>query len=194
MLDTYGRVKGKVENFGPMLDQLTTVKGLWNTSKFDFAKLLDDPDSIRGNLLDYIAGFSPEAREVLDRFDFDTQIARLHKSGLLYLVLGKFAEIDLHPDRVSNLEMGYLYEELIRRFSELSNETAGEHFTPRGNFAVSTRERAVDFRNWTCSAASGSREYRSRNSVRSAIESASSVLLCSLWNGPRPSPPNVRLR
>ena len=67
---------------------------------------------------------------MLDKFDFDTQITRLARSNLLYLVVSKFAEIDLHPDKVSNLEMGYLYEELIRRFSELSNETAGEHFTP----------------------------------------------------------------
>ncbi len=131
MLDTYDRLRGKVENFGPVLDQLTSVDGLWNTSQFDLPKLLDDPDHIADNLRAYIAGFSPEAREILDRFEFATQITRLHKAGLLYLVLGKFAEIDLHPDRVSNLEMGYLYEELIRRFSELSNETAGEHFTPR---------------------------------------------------------------
>jgi type I restriction enzyme M protein len=79
----------------------------------------------------YIASFSSGARDVLDKFDFDTQITRLARSNLLYLVVSKFAEIDLHPDKVSNLEMGYLYEELIRRFSELSNETAGEHFTPR---------------------------------------------------------------
>ena len=114
-----------------MLDQLTSVDGLWNTSRFDLPKLLDDPDHIADNLRAYIHGFSPEAQEILDRFEFASQITRLHKAGLLYLVLGKFAEIDLHPDRVSNLEMGYLYEELIRRFSELSNETAGEHFTPR---------------------------------------------------------------
>src|SRR4029453_72777 len=86
---------------------------------------------IAGNLRGYIAGFSPGAREVLDKFDFDTQITRLSKANLLYLVLSKFADIDLHPNVVSNIEMGYLYEELIRRFSELSNETAGEHFTPR---------------------------------------------------------------
>jgi type I restriction enzyme M protein len=131
MLDTHQRVKDRVENFAPLLDALTSVDGLWNTSKFDIPKLLDDPDHIADNLRAYIHGFSPEAQEILDRFEFASQIARLHKAGLLYLVLGKFAEIDLHPDRVSNLEMGYLYEELIRRFSELSNETAGEHFTPR---------------------------------------------------------------
>ena len=102
-----------------------------NISKYDIPKLLDDPDNIRDNLQHYLAGFSPETREILDRFEFASQITRLHKSGLLYLVLGKLAEIDLHPDKVTNLEMGYLYEELIRKFSELSNETAGEHFTPR---------------------------------------------------------------
>jgi type I restriction enzyme M protein len=79
----------------------------------------------------YIQGFSPGARETLDRFDFAVQVERLNRSKLLYLVVSRFCEIDLHPDAVSNLEMGYLYEELIRRFSELSNETAGEHFTPR---------------------------------------------------------------
>jgi type I restriction enzyme M protein len=131
MLDTYDKLAGRVENFGPILDALTSVDGLWNTSQFDLPKLLDDPDNIRPNLQAYIASFSPEAQEILERFEFASQILRLHKAGLLYLVLGKFAEIDLHPDRVSNLEMGYLYEELIRRFSELSNETAGEHFTPR---------------------------------------------------------------
>jgi type I restriction enzyme M protein len=131
MLDTYEKLKGRVENFGPVLDALTDVDGLWNTSRFDLPRLLDDPDNIADNLRAYIHGFSPEAQEILDRFEFASQITRLHKAGLLYLVLGKFAEIDLHPDRVSNLEMGYLYEELIRRFSELSNETAGEHFTPR---------------------------------------------------------------
>ena len=109
MLDTYDKLKGKVDNFGPVLDALTEVDGLWNTSKFDIPKLLDDPDNIRDNLQAYIASFSPEAREILDRFEFASQITRLHKSGLLYLVLGKFAEIDLHPDHVSNLEMGYVH-------------------------------------------------------------------------------------
>jgi type I restriction enzyme M protein len=131
MLARYEQVKGVVENFGPMLDQFTLVKGLWNTSQFDLPKLLDDPDQLADNLRAYIAGFSPEVRDILNKFDLNTQITRLDSANLLYLVLSKFAEIDLHPDAVSNIEMGYLYEELIRRFSELSNETAGEHFTPR---------------------------------------------------------------
>jgi len=125
------QIKDRVENFGPVLDALTDIEGLWNTSRFDLPKLLDDPDNLADNLRAYIHGFSPQATDILDKFDFPTQITRLDKSKLLYLVVSKFAELDLHPDKVSNLEMGYLYEELIRRFSELSNETAGEHFTPR---------------------------------------------------------------
>ena len=131
MLAKHEQVKGRVENFGPVLDALTDIEGLWNTSRFDLPKLLDDPDNLADNLRAYIHGFSPQATDILDKFDFPTQITRLDKSKLLYLVVSEFAELDLHPDKVSNLEMGYLYEELIRRFSELSNETAGEHFTPR---------------------------------------------------------------
>ena len=131
MLAKYEEVKGKVGNFGPILDKLTDIKHLWNTSPLDFPKLLDDPDHIADNLRAYIHGFSPEIRDIVDKFDFHTHITRLDKANLLYLVVSRFAEMDLHPDKVSNIEMGYLYEELIRRFSELSNETAGEHFTPR---------------------------------------------------------------
>jgi type I restriction enzyme M protein len=103
----------------------------YNTSKNDFPRLLAAPDDLVDNLRHYIASFSPAARDIVEKFGFEAQITRLRKANLLYLVVSKFAEIDLHPDAVSNLEMGYLYEELIRRFSELSNETAGEHFTPR---------------------------------------------------------------
>ena len=131
MLAKYQSLKGRVENFGPVLDALTDIDGLWNISRFDLPKLLNAPDNLADNLRAYIHGFSPQAREILDKFDFPTQITRLDKSQLLYLVVSRFAELDLHPDQVSNIEMGYLYEELIRRFSELSNETAGEHFTPR---------------------------------------------------------------
>ncbi len=96
-----------------------------------FARLLDDPKSLAANLRAYIGGFSPGAAEVLEKYRFDEQITRLDQAGLLYLVLSKFADLDLHPDVVPNHAMGYLFEELLRRFSELSNETAGEHFTPR---------------------------------------------------------------
>jgi type I restriction enzyme M protein len=112
---------------------LCAVSGeqFYNTSPLDFRRLLDDPANVAGNFRSYIAGFSPTARDVIEKFGFDAQISRLAEKNLLYLVVSQFAEVDLHPNVVSNLEMGYLYEELIRRFSELSNETAGEHFTPR---------------------------------------------------------------
>jgi type I restriction enzyme M protein len=124
------KLKGRIENVEPVLENVAEQR-FYNTSPLDFRRLLDDPGQVAGSLREYIAGFSPGAREVIDKFDFDVQIARLARADLLYLVLSRFAEIDLHPSVVSNLEMGYLYEELIRRFSELSNETAGEHFTPR---------------------------------------------------------------
>ncbi|HEY4581826.1 MAG TPA: class I SAM-dependent DNA methyltransferase [Lysobacter sp.] len=107
------------------------VKGpVYNTSKLDLRTLLGDQDNIGTNLFTYIEGFSPEARDIFHRYDFDAQVGRLAKSNLLYLVTEKFANIDLHPDRVDNAQMGHVFEELIRKFAELSNETAGEHFTP----------------------------------------------------------------
>ncbi len=105
----------------------------YNTSPLTLQRVLADPTTIADQLRAYLAGFSEAARDVIEKFEFDTQITRLTRANLLYLVVSKFCDpqVDLHPDKVSNLEMGYLYEELIRRFSELSNETAGEHFTPR---------------------------------------------------------------
>jgi type I restriction enzyme M protein len=103
----------------------------YNVSPLDLKKLMGDPDNIRENLRKYMEGFSPAVRDIFDRFEFHAQIDRLDKARLLYLVTEKFANIDLHPETVSNSEMGQVFEELIRRFAELSNETAGEHFTPR---------------------------------------------------------------
>jgi type I restriction enzyme M protein len=124
------KLKDKVENVAPVLESVAGEQ-FYNTSPLDFRRLLDDPANVAGNLRSYIAGFSPAARDVIEKFGFDAQIVRLERANLLYLVVSQFAEVDLHPDAVSNLEMGYLYEELVRKFSELSNETAGEHFTPR---------------------------------------------------------------
>lgn len=103
----------------------------FNQSPMDLKKLLGDPDYVALNLTTYIQGFSPEVRDIFERFDFQVQIERLTKAGLLYQVAEKFAQIDLHPDVVSNMQMGLVFEELIRKFAEISNETAGEHFTPR---------------------------------------------------------------
>jgi type I restriction enzyme M protein len=102
-----------------------------NTSPLDMKKLMGDQDHIRENLFAYVQAFSPSVRDIFECFEFHLQIERLAKAGLLYLVTEKFANIDLHPDVVSNAKMGGVFEELIRRFAELSNETAGEHFTPR---------------------------------------------------------------
>jgi type I restriction enzyme M protein len=123
-------VHGRFGDREPLLQDASGSQ-FYNTSPLTLTKVLEDSATIADQLAAYLAGFSPAARDVIEKFDFHTQIARLNRSNLLYLVLSKFCDIDLHPDAVSNLEMGYLYEELIRRFSELSNETAGEHFTPR---------------------------------------------------------------
>ena len=119
-----------LENRGPVLAH-AAGQSFFNTSKHTFTTLLADPDNVAGNLRNYIAGFSESARDIIDKFNFDTQIDRLTDHNLLYRVVSKFADLDLRPEMVSSLEMGYIYEELIRKFSELSNETAGEHFTPR---------------------------------------------------------------
>ncbi|MCX6875985.1 MAG: class I SAM-dependent DNA methyltransferase [Verrucomicrobia bacterium] len=103
----------------------------FNTSPLDLKKLMGDQDHIGENLRAYMQAFSPAVRDIFESFDFHTQLDKLAKSGLLYLVTEKFANIDLHPDAVSNARMGAVFEELIRKFAELSNETAGEHFTPR---------------------------------------------------------------
>ena len=130
VLAKHKQYKDRVDNVAPILRQVSGEQ-FYNTSPLTFTKLLDDPGMVADNLRAYIAAFSPSAREVIDKFEFNTQITRLDKADLLYLVLSKFADLDLHPEKVSNEEMGYLYEDLIRKFSELSNETAGEHFTPR---------------------------------------------------------------
>ena len=106
-------------------------QSFYNLSPLDMPKLLHAPEELKENLQAYIRAFSADARDVLDKFDFPAQIERLAKAGLLFKVVSRFATLDLHQDSVSNLEIGYMFEELIRRFSEQSNETAGEHFTPR---------------------------------------------------------------
>ncbi|MCY2983551.1 MAG: class I SAM-dependent DNA methyltransferase [Planctomycetota bacterium] len=103
----------------------------FNTSPLDMKKLMGDQDHIKENLFAYIQAFSPAVRDIFESFEFHTQIEKLDKAALLYQVSEKFANIDLHPEAVSNEDMGAVFEELIRKFAEISNETAGEHFTPR---------------------------------------------------------------
>jgi len=119
-----------ITNKVPVLRKYTGLD-YYNISEFDFPKLLDDSNAIATNLRDYINGFSDDVKEILDNFEFDAIVERLRKVNLLYLIVQKFNEIDLNAESVDNLEMGYMFEELIRRFSEQSNDTAGEYFTPR---------------------------------------------------------------
>jgi type I restriction enzyme M protein len=121
---------GKVKNVDPILCRVTCMP-FYNTSRFTFEKLKGDPNNIAADLTNYIKGFSGRAREIIEHFGFEEQIGKLEKADRLYLVVSRFCEIDLHPDAVSNNEMGYIFEELIRRFNEASNEEAGDHFTPR---------------------------------------------------------------
>lgn len=106
-------------------------QSFYNISPMDMKTLMGDQDHIAENLYAYIQAFSPAVRDIFERFDFYTQIDRLAKAKLLYQVTEKFSNIDLHPETVSNSQMGLVFEELIRKFAEISNETAGEHFTPR---------------------------------------------------------------
>ena len=114
-------------------NQLCRSSGLafYNTSRYDFERLLADAPNVAANLRNYIAGFSQNMREVLERFDFDNTISKLDEAGLLFQALERFGNVDLHPDRIDNATMGTIFEELIRRFNEALNENPGEHFTPR---------------------------------------------------------------
>lgn len=106
-------------------------QSFYNHSRFHFGNLLDDETHLRANLLNYIDGFSENTRDIFERYEFAAQIERLDNADLLYRIVKTFANFDLSPQTVSNTDMGLMFEELIRRFAELSNETAGEHYTPR---------------------------------------------------------------
>ena len=105
----------------------------YNVSPYDFEKLLDDADNIQANFLSYLNGFSDNVQDIVDKFKFNNHITTMANKGILYIVLTEFTtpKADLHPDKISNLEMGYIFEEIIRRFSEAHNEDAGQHYTPR---------------------------------------------------------------
>ena len=132
VLKEHAAIKAKPENIIRQQTVLSiTGHAFYNLSKLDLPRLLDDPNQLAPNLNSYINGFSPNVRAIMDRFDFGAQIARMADKDLLYLVIKKFAAIDLAPARVDNIQMGYVFEELIRIGAEQSNEEAGEHFTPR---------------------------------------------------------------
>ncbi len=105
---------------------------VYNISNYNFKTLLDDPDSLAPNLKTYINGFAPKVREIFRHFNFEQEIERLDDNNRLFLIVQDFAQADLHLDKIDNLHMGYLFEELVRKFNEKANEEAGDHFTPRG--------------------------------------------------------------
>lgn len=129
VLDTF-----EIQGDKPAADfllQKASGYSFYNTSPYDLKRAAGDTGNLRANLVSYIEGFSPNVRDIFERYEFSAQLAKLDENDLLLLVTQKFSQIDLHPDAVSNVEMGLIFEELIRKFAEASNETAGEHFTPR---------------------------------------------------------------
>jgi type I restriction enzyme M protein len=132
VLGVQAKYKGKIENLERQLRRASGF-AFYNTSRYDFEKLLADDPHIAQNLRNYIAGFSPNMREVLEKFDFDNTISKLDEAGLLFQVMQRFGDprVNLHPDVVDNFTMGTIFEELIRKFNEALNENPGEHFTPR---------------------------------------------------------------
>jgi type I restriction enzyme M protein len=131
VLEKHAALKdSKIKEPEPILNKVAG-HAFHNTSKLNFQKLKGEPDKAAQNLSHYIKSFSSKARQIFEYFEFEKEIAKLDESDRLYLVIGKFADIDLHPDAVPNHEMGLIFEDLIRRFNEASNETAGDHFTPR---------------------------------------------------------------
>jgi type I restriction enzyme M protein len=132
VLDKFAKLGGK--HHGEALDGvLNQVSGqrFHNHSPLTFERLLGDPDHVHLHLQSYINGFSENVQRIFDYFSFSDEIKRLHEHNILFLVVRKFCEVDLHPQSVDNIDMGLLFEDLIRRFNEQANETAGDHFTPR---------------------------------------------------------------
>ena len=134
VLAAYKFLSDKDKQPSPALDaRLNKIAGqrFHNHSDLDFQRLKGDPDQIGQHLQNYISGFSANVRQIFERFEFTTEIERMGDAHILYLIIAKFCDVDLHPNTVDNIGMGKIFEELIRRFNEAANETAGDHFTPR---------------------------------------------------------------
>ena len=131
VLATDARVGGREEGTRRAVLESASGRAFYNTSPLDFGRLLDDPNQVAANLGAYINAFSPNVREIMERFGFNEQVTRMDEEDLLFLVVQAFASVDLSPQRVDNVQMGYLFERLIRIGAEQANEEAGEHFTPR---------------------------------------------------------------
>jgi len=126
----HDELKGKIDNLDPILRKTAGV-AFYNTSRFNFQRLLEDANNIDKNVENYLNGFSSNMQEIFNNFELRNTLAKLAKHNLTFLVFQKFNEVDLHPDQISNHDMGYIFEELLRKFNELLDENPGEHFTPR---------------------------------------------------------------
>ena len=126
----YNDYKTKVDDPSPVI-QSRIKSTFFNFSKYDLNRLKSDPQNINRNFQNYLGGFSDNVVDIIENFQLDKPIEKLNKNNRLYELVDKFTEIDLHPDVVSNHDMGTIFEELLRKFSEMSNETSGEHYTPR---------------------------------------------------------------
>ena len=130
VLESHDQWNDKIQDLDPILRKASGV-AFYNVSPYDLKKLSEDPRNIAKNFKKYLNDFSPNIRDIIEKFNFNEQIDRLEGGDLLYYILGELNKVDLHPSRVDNHQMGYIFEELLRKFSEMSNETAGEHYTPR---------------------------------------------------------------
>ncbi|MFN7261137.1 MAG: type I restriction-modification system subunit M N-terminal domain-containing protein [Cyclobacteriaceae bacterium] len=135
VLKTFKEYKAKLQNLDSLLTNKKHGSGLafYNTSKFTLKKLLDDPKNLRSNFENYLNGFSENVQDIIKQFKFRNEIETLDEADILYSLIEKFCspKVELHPDKLPPLAMGYVYEDLVRRFNEENNEEAGEHFTPR---------------------------------------------------------------
>lgn len=137
VLVKYNEYNGKINDLGPILQRTSGVP-FYNISQYDFKNLLGEPKHLAKNFKQYINGYSKNIQDIFEKFDFDKQLERLEGGDLLFYVLQELNKVDLHPSEVDNYAMGHIFEELLRKFSEMSNETAGEHYTPRDVISVMT--------------------------------------------------------
>lgn len=163
-----------------------------NVSKLSFANLLDDHDKLATNLKAYISGFSTRARSIIEKFKFEEEIERLDEANRLYEIIEKFKKVDLHPDRIDNIAMGYIFEDLVRRFNEQANEEAGDHFTPRevvklmvkllftGEEHIYTKGKVIKIYDPTCG--TGGILSESENSIKEENEQANVELFGQEYN------------
>lgn len=137
VLSKYNEYKGKVNDMDPILKR-TSGAAFYNISDYDFKTLLGEPKQLAKNFRQYINGYSKNIQDIFEKFDFEKQLERLEGGDLLFYVIQELNKVDLHPTKVDNYQMGHVFEELLRKFSEMSNETAGEHYTPRDVIGLMT--------------------------------------------------------